>query len=257
MAQPKSQEQLVPRRNPFEEGASNLVAPAVIAVPCLGITVMWFFARWYQEEQNRPTDEPPPLGWSTLLGIRAPQPLFSLEEMIRNFTVIPVALIRGEQPKMALVTSIFSHMDFDHLAGNMLGLYMCTLNIPLAARIGTPRFVALFVGCGLAGHALQFALPLVHGDPSYLTACSFGASGGIAGAVACAVLWRPHSTLFLPILLINGIKSYWYLILTVGYDVFHMCLGTKDGVGHGAHVGGAIAGAMAFKVWKRTLLKAP
>lgn len=71
------------------------------------------------------------------------------------------------------LTHIFVHADQVHLLFN--GAWLLAFGTPLAKRLGTWRFLAFFLSCGLAGAGLFFIL-----HPG-LMAPVIGASGAIAG----------------------------------------------------------------------------
>merc|ERR1740130_2242649 len=93
-----------------------------------------------------------------------------------------------------------------------------------------------------------------------------GASGGVCGLAICAALWRPY-TVLLPIpVLMNGrfrhllsLPTYLCvltpMVAMLSMDLMSLLDGEEDGVGHGAHLGGAAVGVLAFKALRHTVLK--
>lgn len=85
------------------------------------------------------------------------------------------------------VTSNFIHRDWLHLAGNMLFLW--GLGLVVEGKIGWRRFLALFLGLGVAECAIeQTALGFVPFD-------SYGSSAIIFGLMAVALVWAPKNDL--------------------------------------------------------------
>lgn len=129
----------------------------------------------------------------------------SWDSMVLNFTKIPVLLLNGQQPPYVLVTEAFPHIAPTHLVGNIIGLYLCIINIPLPSRLGALKFVSLFLGSAIGGGLVQLALSIdcfnrMQDSSCLALACkSLGASGGISGLIITAILWRPKSVLVLPI----------------------------------------------------------
>lgn len=124
-----------------------------------------------------------------------------------------------------LLTSMFLHQAFLHIAMNMLGLWF--LGPPLEAALGRLRFVALYLVSGLAGGAVTFLVAAPQ-------QASLGASGAIFGLFgATAVLMRRLRYDMRPILILLGIN----LVFTF----------TWSNIAWEAHVGGLVAGvALAY-----------
>lgn len=239
-------------------GRREAYAASFIAAPCLAVFGLWTWATWYEiEQRERRSGKPHKEGWFKLLGIATPPPPITYKDMSLNFTQITALLLQGHQQPHVLVTSAFSHFDAAHLGLNMLGLYLASINIPLPKSIGTGRFVGLFVLSGLAGNLVQIAANVYcynkTNDAGFVLARSLGASGGISGLVATACLWKPRRTILMPGFMIDGIPTWTYLLLTIGYDVWGMeTMLSQEGRGqgqqtaHGAHLGGAAIGVTAF-----------
>ena len=93
----------------------------------------------------------------------------------------------------ALVTSMFLHGGFMHLAGNMLFLWIYGDNVE--HRLGRWRYLAAYLGTGTLAtlsHAvlnLDSALPMV------------GASGAISGVLGLYFIWFPRNRVRLWIML--------------------------------------------------------
>ncbi|MER7760467.1 rhomboid family intramembrane serine protease [Streptomyces sp. NPDC097619] len=121
-----------------------------------------------------------------------------------------------------LLTSVFLHEEFWHIGFNMLSLWF--LGPPLEAALGRARFLALYLGSGLAGSALVYWLEA----PNQLT---LGASGAIFGLFgATAVLMRRLRYDMRPMIVLLVLN----LVLTFGWG----------GISWQAHIGGLVGGAL-------------
>jgi membrane associated rhomboid family serine protease len=141
---------------------------------------------------------------------------------------------------MTLLTAMFMHGSPMHLAGNMLYLWIFGDNVEEV--LGTARYIAVYLACGLAGSALQ-----IGANPNSLIP-TLGASGAIAGVMGMYLIWFPHHRIRvlmfravteMPALLVIGL---WIgLQLWSGYGAMREA-GETGGVAYLAHVGGAGAG---------------
>jgi membrane associated rhomboid family serine protease len=121
-------------------------------------------------------------------------------DMLLGFSMIP-AVVTGERilppaiPTLgagfSLISAMFLHADFWHLAGNMMLLWL--VGDGVEGVMGHLRFVILYLLCGLAGAVAQI-LP----DPGSLDPV-VGASGAISGVLAAAIMLHPTARLRLPL----------------------------------------------------------
>ncbi|MFD7991649.1 rhomboid family intramembrane serine protease [Streptomyces mexicanus] len=119
-----------------------------------------------------------------------------------------------------LLTAMFLHGGFLHIAFNMLSLWW--IGGPLEAALGRARYLALYLASGLAGSALSYLIAAPN-QPSV------GASGAIFGLFgAMAVLMRRLRYDMRPVVALLVIN----LVITFGWG----------GIAWQAHVGGLVAG---------------
>ena len=143
-----------------------------------------------------------------------------------------------------LVFSMFLHGGFMHLAGNMLFLFIYGNNVE--RRLGIVWFVVWYLLTGAAAtmfHAAFFAtsdVPLV------------GASGAISGVLGFYFVWFPKNMVrvlvFLPPFFARTFEIAARIVLAVYLfldNVVPFIFSGGDGVAHGAHIGGFLAGAAA------------
>jgi membrane associated rhomboid family serine protease len=150
----------------------------------------------------------------------------------------------------SVLTSMFMHGGFWHLAGNMLYLGIFGNNIEDA--MGHSRFLAFYVLCGIAAAMVQVWL-----EPDS-TIPMVGASGAISGVLGAYMLLFPRARVLLGLplgFLIVQLGRFPAIWVLAAWFVMQLILGglstakiageTEGGIAFGAHVGGFIAG-MAF-----------
>ncbi len=177
-----------------------------------------------------------------------------------RYGVVPAVLL-GEArlpPEVATVpalltvlSSMFLHGSFLHLAGNMLYLWIFGNNVEDA--LGHGRFLAFYALSGLAA-ALAQAL---HAPDS--TIPMIGASGAISGVLAAYLLYYPHArvTVLVPLGFLVytarwpavAVLGLWFLI-QVGSSL--LARPDQPGVAWLAHVGGFVAGLLLAALWRPT-----
>lgn len=174
-----------------------------------------------------------------------------LEWMTDNFTVSWSLLAEGRY--WTLITAAFSHNWLLHFLINMLVLRSFGSTVELS--IGTRNFIQLYLFAALIsslGHALvsNFILGLPKMG-------ALGASGPIAGIVLVFALMFPREKILLfgiiPLPALVGALAF------VGLDVWGLIAQAEGGglpIGHGAHLGGALAGTIYyFKRIRPSLIK--
>ena len=162
--------------------------------------------------------------------------------MVLNFLVSGDAVTEGRI--WTLVTSAYSHLEMWHILVNMFVLW--SFGVTLERGWGSRRFVQFYLACSIAGslgHWLSSAW-LMHesGIPA------LGASGAVCGLLMAFGLQYPKATI-----LIFGIVPVPALIAVLGlvaFDVFGLFEQTSNmrvgGIGHGAHLGGGLCGALLW-----------
>ncbi|HLF69419.1 MAG TPA: rhomboid family intramembrane serine protease [Actinomycetota bacterium] len=140
---------------------------------------------------------------------------------------------------LSLITSMFLHAGWLHLAGNMLFLWVFGNNVE--DRLGKIRFGIFYLACGIAaGLAHTFV------NPESVTP-TIGASGAIAGLLGAYIVLFPKArvTTIIPLgfLFIRDLPAY----LVLGFwflSQFFIARGQQAGGGVAwmAHVGGFVAG---------------
>lgn len=131
------------------------------------------------------------------------------------------------------ITHQFMHASIAHIAFNMLALLSFG---PTVEKYFQKKFIWFYLISGLGAAILQFMF-------SENTAL-LGASGAIFGVLLVYVFLEPESKLLLFFIL--PIKGKWLLPAVLFFEAYMGLFGQSDGVGHMAHLGGAITGFLYF-----------
>jgi len=144
-------------------------------------------------------------------------------------------------PSFTIVTSMFLHGGFLHLAGNLLYLWIFADNVEDV--LGHVRFLVFYLLCGVGAAAAQ-VLP----DPDSVIPM-VGASGAISGVLSAYLLMFPHARVLvvipfgfiLQVLRLRAVTvlGFWFLL-----QLLSSLVTTQDsgGVAFRAHIGGFVAG---------------
>ena len=190
--------------------------------------------------------------WETSLGPER------IEGAVYSLGVIPAVLLDRVQlpPELALVppgatilTSMFLHGGFMHLAGNMLYLWIFGNNVEDA--MGHVRFAVFYLVCGIAavfGQVVQnpgSEVPMI------------GASGAISGILGAYLLLYPQARVLVLIPLgfvmqTVRLPAGWVLGFWFVAQLASSALSSGEaGVAWFAHIGGFIAGMALIPIFKR------
>lgn len=140
------------------------------------------------------------------------------------------ALRQGQYYRM--LTSGFLHVDWMHFIFNMLTFYF--FGDMVLYQVGPIYFVLIYLGSMVLGNLITYQI--YYNKPSYY---AVGASGAVMGVLYSSIIMFPDMTLGL--FFIIPIPSYLFAILYMGYSVYGM-KNRNDGIGHSAHIGGALGG---------------
>lgn len=147
-----------------------------------------------------------------------------------DFVLRPIDLL---QRPWAIIGSMFAHSGIEHIAFNMLALFM--FGTVLENRVGSNKFLFIYLVSGVLG-AIGFML---FSSPFDM---ALGASGAIFGVIGALVLLEPN------------LMVYFYFIpipMYVAGPVYALielfALGSIDSIAHSAHLLGFFGGlALAF-----------
>jgi membrane associated rhomboid family serine protease len=175
---------------------------------------------------------------------------YALAAFFDNWAMVPAEVVSGTDVH-GVLTSMFLHAGFMHIAGNMLFLWIFGDN--LEDQMGHVGFLIFYLATGLAAAATHIAA-----DPTSLVP-TVGASGAIAGVMGGYLLLFPRARVDVLLILIVffrifSIPAWIMLILWFGLQIFGG-LGTPaqgGGVAYWAHTGGFVAGLLlTLPVWLR------
>jgi membrane associated rhomboid family serine protease len=157
----------------------------------------------------------------------------------------PYADVAGFEP-WQLVSYAFLHGSFQHIAFNMLALWM--FGGPVEELLGTRPFL-LYYFTSVIGAALTQLLVMYLFPQGYFP--TLGASGGVFGLLLAYGMMYPHAR----ILVYFAIPMPAWLFVTL-YGVLELVLGvtgTQAGVAHFAHLGGLAFGFVLLQYWRGRL----
>jgi membrane associated rhomboid family serine protease len=176
----------------------------------------------------------------------------SPDPIILKYSLIPLAIKQqfiglppttpSIQPAyLTLITAMFLHGGFLHIASNMLFLWIFGNNVEDV--LGRFKYLVFYLLCGITGSLLQMSLNFNSDIPN------LGASGAISGVLGSYLILFPNArvlTVFVVLFFIEIARlpafiiiGFWFL-LQVFSGLFSGVAG--GGVAYFAHIGGFIAG---------------
>lgn len=155
------------------------------------------------------------------------------DEITFTMALNPFFVIHGKE-YWRLITSMFYHFGIDHLACNMLMLYL--LGAILEPLFGRMRFLVLYFVSGLVADGASILYNgVIRSETDGFVFCA-GASGAVYGLIGA----------YAAIFLFQRAKLPDYekrrLVVAVAFLLFGSIFDT--GVGHDAHFGGFLAGIL-------------
>jgi membrane associated rhomboid family serine protease len=176
---------------------------------------------------------------------------FTLYWSYRGFTspgfrdryIFSPAHVLGNRQYYRLLSCGFLHLNWLHLLLNMFSLYSVGFAIELA--LGFPTFLIIYLGSIVGGSLLSLYLHRNHHGYQAL-----GASGGVCGAIFAFIFLFPGtwmSFFFIPL------PSWLYAILFILVSFFGL-RNQLGGIGHDAHLGGAIIGLLITTALRPTIV---
>lgn len=183
-----------------------------------------------------------------------PSNIEAIRAFFNQFGLIPSQITQSPleiSGYVKIITSMFVHGDFWHLAGNMLYLWIFGDNIEYA--IGHKRYLIFYLMVGIGAAVLQVAM-----NPNS-TIPMVGASGAISGVLGAYLLKYPKNKVsilffFIIIIRIVKIKAVYVLLFWLLFQLYngyiHMVPGAESGVAWFAHIGGFAAGFILVKLFE-------
>ncbi len=158
--------------------------------------------------------------------------------LINNFLVSWVHLVHGHV--WTLLTAAFSHSEWWHFGINMLVLW--SFGSVLERLFGWKKFVGFYLGAALFSSVAHCLVSLLMGRANVP---ALGASGAVSALLVVYGLLFPHARILvfgmIPVPALVGVLFF------VGLDLWGLVAQGQGGglpIGHGAHLGGALAGAL-------------
>jgi membrane associated rhomboid family serine protease len=152
-----------------------------------------------------------------------------------------MARIRRNGEYHRMITSGFIHGDPMHLFMNMLALFL--LGPALEMTVGTAAYLGVYLAALLGGSLWTFMDH--YRDMNYR---ALGASGAVSGVICAAALFYPLETIYVFFAL--PMPFILFTALYIGWSAWAATSGVRDGIGHGAHLGGALTGvALVCLLW--------
>jgi membrane associated rhomboid family serine protease len=134
-----------------------------------------------------------------------------------------------------------------HVLFNCLGLYFFAR--PVEERLGSKKFVVLYLSCGVVGGLLQVTTSALL--PNHYDMPVVGASAGICGMIAIFCSLNPMQELTTWIYLFPVTIRARYFLMFIGLFSLFGTLIPFGNVAHAAHLGGILLG-MAYVRWGET-----
>jgi len=157
-------------------------------------------------------------------------------EVTRMVDIYPRAVVH---PPLTLLTAMFVHGGFLHLAGNMLFLWIFGDNIEDV--MGHFRFIVFYLLVGLAA-----SMTHVLADVNSLVPM-VGASGAVAGILGAYFVLFPRAnvqTLVFLIFFVTVVRIPAVVFLGLWFVFQILSSGSSDGIAWFAHIGGFAAGVI-------------
>jgi membrane associated rhomboid family serine protease len=173
------------------------------------------------------------------------------DAFVTRWAAVPADIASGQHLE-TLLSSMFMHASWSHIIGNMIFLWAFGPEIEDA--MGRLRYLVFYLAGGLAAMAAQVAA-----DPGSMVA-GLGASGAIAAVMGAFLVTYPRDKIktvlffgiFFNITLIPAslLIGFWIVTQLVSYGAVAGAQ-QQGGVAYMAHIGGAIFGAAACRLFER------
>lgn len=166
------------------------------------------------------------------------------DRFLCTYAVIPSEIVRG-QDLFTLVTAMFLHGGFLHIASNMLYLWVFGDNIERS--IGSFLYPVFYILAGIVAFAVQ---TLIAGP---VNIPNIGASGAVAGVLGAYLVLYPGRQIrtlvilgiFITVTRLSAFILLGFWILTqflAGFASLGPMVGEGGGVAYWAHIGGFVFG---------------
>jgi membrane associated rhomboid family serine protease len=150
---------------------------------------------------------------------------------------------------LTLLTSMFMHGSFAHIAGNMLYLFIFGDNVE--DRIGHTRYLLFYLLTGVIASLSHVFATFVFGGNPYIP--SLGASGAISAVLGAYLVLFPRKRV--RVIMFNMLQEVPSIVAIGLWFLFQLISGVGalggqgGGVAYAAHIGGFIAGLVLVKAF--------
>ncbi len=142
---------------------------------------------------------------------------------------------------MGIFTAIYVHsLNPGHIFFNILIFFL--VGMPFTRKVGSFKFTLIFLVSGIIANIGYSLFLQMSGIESFL----IGASGAIFGIMGAFLVLYPNEeiTMFLGPILMPRVKVKYAVIAFMAVEFFATLFWVNDNVAHGAHVIGAVTGAL-------------
>jgi len=173
------------------------------------------------------------------------------DAFVERWSVIPADIVAGRH-RINILTAMFMHAGWMHIAGNMVFLWAFGPEVEDA--MSRPGYLAFYLLSGLVASLMQVAAMAGSTVPN------LGASGAIAGVMGAFLVTYPLDRIrvllvigwfirftFIPAAILIGVWFFIQLFSGLGA----VASVQTGGVAYMAHVGGFIFGAATGKIFER------
>jgi rhomboid family protein len=215
--------------------------PAVVTLALIVINVLVFV---FLQQAGTETDFT--YGWSAIpVEITRGVDLVQAQQITIGGQPVLVPQAPGPDPiQVTLLSSMFMHAGWLHLAGNMLFLWVFGDNVE--HRAGPILYLVIYLGAGIVGSLAQI---LSQSDSVIPTLGASGAISGVLGAYLVlfptnrVLIWIVRFPVYVPAIVAIGLWIAFQLVASLGAGV--VSDESSGGVAYLAHIGGFAAGLVA------------
>lgn len=178
--------------------------------------------------------------------------------VLGSFAVVPDELLHAGFPgiaehaqdaipvpeRLTLLSYMFLHGDFFHLAGNMLFLWVFGDNVEDA--MGHWKFLFFYLVCGVAAGLVHAVMMPMSQD------ALIGASGAVSGVIAAYLMLHPRVRVWVLALKFFPLRitAAWALGLWIAFQIAMLFVPQAGITAWWAHLGGLLTGALLLPLMK-------
>lgn len=171
--------------------------------------------------------------------------------VITNPSRLPPGIVAQTSGAASIFTSLFIHVGWVHLIGNMLYLFIFGDNVE--DLLGHGRYLVFYLTCGITASIAHIIC-----NPTSLVP-TVGASGAVAGVLGAYFVSFPRSRVlalipvgvFLPVVEVPSIVFLFLWFFTnLLSGVASLGVQAQGGVAWWAHIGGFVVGIVLSVMWR-------